>query len=458
MAAGTRLVVLSKPPRPGHCKSRLAARLGHGPAARLARAFLADTWASVSAWVSSQPEIDLVFALSEAADEYPLLLPIATTARQGQGDLGRRMATLAAGALGQRGRVLLLGSDSPGLPVTHLAAAVAALEGADVVLGPNVDGGFWCLGVRGGAAALWGNTWLDELDWSTDATAAQVETRVRRLGLRCARAPEWFDVDRAEDLPRLEELLRADPERAPETARELRRQAEPGARPTISAVIATLEEGVRLDECLDALARQPGELEVIVADGGSRDHGAERAAGRPGVTVVVTGPGRGRQFAAGARMATGDVLVFLHTDTRLPERGTELMRAALADGSAEAGAFVTRTVADRRFPDRAGPLLRLADLRSRFTRHPYGDQALFVTRTAYEAVGGFRPLPIMEDYDLSRRLAARRPLARVGVPVQVSGRRMQTRPLRAMLLMRLIPPLFRLGVNPDLLARLYRRA
>jgi hypothetical protein len=132
-----------------------------------------------------------------------------------------------------------------------------------------------------------------------------------------------------------------------------------------------------------------------------------------------------------------------------------MVRDALAAG-AEAGAFLTRTVADPRFPDRAGPLLRLADLRSRITRHPYGDQGLFVTREAYDAVGGFQPLPIMEDYDLSVRLAARRPLARVRTPVTVSGRRMQQRPISSFLLMRVIPPLYRLGVNPHTLARIYR--
>jgi len=79
-----------------------------------------------------------------------------------------------------------------------------------------------------------------------------------------------------------------------------------------------------------------------------------------------------------------------------------------------------------------------------------------VSREAYEAVGGFRPLPIMEDYDLSVRLAARKPLARVKTPVTVSGRRMQQQPISSFVLMRVIPPLYRMGVNPNTLARIYR--
>ncbi len=474
VARGTRIAVLARPPRRGAAKTRLAASIGEGAAARLARAFLADTWAAVSAWVSAQPDVDLVFAQAGNPEDFPQLLPTPTIVRQAEGDLGRRMATLVVRALAQREQVLLLGTDSPSLPEGHLVAALAALQRADVVLGPARDGGFWCLGVRGGPAALWGNTWLDDLAWDADVspadgsraprpeapaapsgTLAQVQERARRMGLTVALAPDWYDVDVEADLRRLRTDLAADPERAPATLALLPANGAPGGPPPLSVVIATLEENVALDACLLALADQPGPLEIIVADGGSRDRSPERAVAA-GATVTVTTAGRGRQFAAGARLATGEALLFLHTDARLPAGGTTLVREALAAGS-EAGAFVTRTVADPRFPDRAGPLLRLADLRSRTTRHPYGDQAIFVTRQAYEAVGGFRALPIMEDFDLSRRLAARAPLARIPVPVVVSGRRMQVNPLKAMLLMKLIPPLYRLGVDPSRLARMYRR-
>ncbi len=453
MASGARIVVLARPPRRGACKSRLAAALGEARAARLARAMLLDTWGPLSAWVSSQPDVDLVLALDGAPEEFPLLTPVASVLRQAEGDLGRRMATLCAGALGQRARALLLGTDSPGLPVAHVAAALAALDDADVVLGPARDGGFWCLGVRGGPQALHGNTWLDDLDWQRPDTLSQADERARRIGLRVARAPDWWDVDVEDDLVPLRELLLAEPERAPETAAELRRPAD---EQPLSIVIPTLQESVHLDECLRAAREQPGPLELVVADGGSTDKGPERAAAA-GATVVVSGPGRGRQLAAGARLATGEVLLFLHIDVRLPPGGADLVRAALADARVEAGAFVTRTLADPTRPNRAGPLLRLFDLRSRFTRHPYGDQALFVRRAAYEAVGGFRPLPICEDYDLSRRLAERAPLARLRGPVRVSGRRVQERPLRALCVNRMIPPLFRMGVDPVLLARVYGR-
>jgi glycosyltransferase A (GT-A) superfamily protein (DUF2064 family) len=453
VTAGTRLVVLGKPPRYGAAKTRLAAEIGKGPACRMARAMMKDTWSSVSAWVSSQPDLDLVFAQSGQPEEYPALLPTPTIIRQGEGDLGRRMATLVAGGLSQRARVLLLGTDSPGLPDRHLAGAIAALDGADVVLGPHDDGGFWCLGVRGGPQALWGNTWLDDLDWEAEKRREQVEERLRRMGLRLAYAPTFGDINHAADLPRIQALLASERDRAPETLAEIERYGARLPEP-LSVIVAALNESIGLDGSLDALRAQPGPIELIVADGGSSDRSADRAAAQSDVTVVVSGPGRGRQYAAGAGIASGDAFLFLHADARLPPDGTRLVREALA-GGAEAGAFATHTVPDPRFPNRAGPLLRLADLRSRLTRHPWGDQAQFVTREAYEAVGGIKSLPIMESYDLSVRLAARKPLVRIRTPVQVSGRRLQLHPLRSLLLMRLIPPLYRLGVDPARLARLY---
>ena len=101
MDRGSRIVVLAKPPLIGRCKSRLAADIGHGRATRLARAFLADTWSAISAFVSARPQVDLMLAQAGEPHEFPLLLPAPGVVRQGSGDLGRRMATLIAGGLDQ---------------------------------------------------------------------------------------------------------------------------------------------------------------------------------------------------------------------------------------------------------------------------------------------------------------------------------------------------------------------
>jgi hypothetical protein len=419
----------------------------------MARAMLADCWAAAAAHADDETEVQL--AVCDDASAYPLLRPAPEAViPQPDGDLGARMGRLALTAAREGRDVLLLGTDAPGLPAGITAAALDALRWHDLVLGPVTDGGYWCLGLAAGAAAQLDEHWLDGLDWDAGNTLARTQARARELGLTLGEALPAFDVDRGDDLRRLRDHVRGQPEVAPACAAALDREQRDGASPRLSVIVASLDEGDRLDRCLADLERQPGPYEVIVADGGSRDGGPERAA-TAGHTVLRGPRGRGPQLAAGAEHASGDVILFLHVDTGLPEGAFDQVRAAVSDG-AEAGAFVTRTQRDPGLANPLGPLLRLADLRSRLTRHPYGDQAIFCTRAAYDAVGGMRPLPIMEDYDLSVRLAARKPLARIATPVRVSGRRMQRHPVRTALLMRLIPPLYRLGVDPARLARMYR--
>jgi hypothetical protein len=102
-----------------------------------------------------------------------------------------------------------------------------------------------------------------------------------------------------------------------------------------------------------------------------------------------------------------------------------------------------------------GPVLRSADLRARVTRYPYGDQALFVRRTAFDQVGGFPAQPLFEDLELARRLWRVGRIRTVPACVRVSGRRFLRRPLRSLVAMHVFPTLYRLGVSPETLARLY---
>jgi len=223
---------------------------------------------------------------------------------------------------------------------------------------------------------------------------------------------------------------------------------------TVTVVMPVLDEGARIDARLREHAEAAWAHEVIVVDGGSADDTVARARAWPGARVLAAPRGRGPQMNAGAAVATGEVVLFQHADVALPADALRRIREALADPTVVAGAFRVRTVADDG-PNRLGPFLRLADLRSHRTRLPYGDQALFVRRAAFEAVGGFPPQPIMEDVELARRLWRRGRIVTVPSEVRVSGRRFLSRPLRTVLAMRALPWLYRAGVSPDRLARLY---
>ncbi|MCK0506911.1 TIGR04283 family arsenosugar biosynthesis glycosyltransferase [Aromatoleum anaerobium] len=221
----------------------------------------------------------------------------------------------------------------------------------------------------------------------------------------------------------------------------------------LSVVIPVLNEAGNLPGLLARLAplRARG-TEIIVVDGGSSD-GSAGIAEHAGVVTLRSPAGRACQMNAGADRATGDALLFLHADTTLPPSADRIVAAAL-QGSHAWGRFDVRI-------DGRSPMLRVVaammNLRSRLTGIATGDQAIFVTRQAFDAVGRFAPLPLMEDIELSRRLKAISPPACVRQRVRTSGRRWETRGVwRTILLMWRLRWAWWRGVPAERLAERYR--
>jgi rSAM/selenodomain-associated transferase 2 len=167
---------------------------------------------------------------------------------------------------------------------------------------------------------------------------------------------------------------------------------------TISVVIPTLDEAAGIVRSVESVVA-PG-IEVIVVDGGSQDETC-RLARDAGVRVLASRPGRARQLRMGGEKSTGDVVLFLHADTRLECGWSQAVRQAMADPECAGGAFAFR------FTER-GALLRWIELgvalRVALFRLPYGDQAIFVRRSVLEHMGGIPIVPIMEDLDLVRAI------------------------------------------------------
>ncbi len=220
----------------------------------------------------------------------------------------------------------------------------------------------------------------------------------------------------------------------------------------LSVVIPTFNESAVIEATLAALA--PLRLrggEVVVADGGSED-GTPRLAAPLADRVLTTPPGRARQMNAGARSATGDTLLFLHADTRLPAEAEARVADALARH--RWGRFNVRLSGNQ-------PALRVVEammnLRSRLTGIATGDQAIFVRRADFEAVGGFPDLPLMEDVALSRALKRRGRPAGLRARVVTSSRRWETHGIApTILLMWRLRLGYFLGEPPERLARRYR--
>jgi rSAM/selenodomain-associated transferase 2 len=168
----------------------------------------------------------------------------------------------------------------------------------------------------------------------------------------------------------------------------------------ISVIIPALDEERALPATLERLLSQRGVFEVIVADGGSTDRTRAIAEGSPGVRVIDSPRGRASQMNDGASHASGEILLFLHADTSVPDGGIEAIERLAQDPDLVYGGFLHRFVpADWRLR----LISRLHNLRCRLTGIFYGDQALFVRRSAFERVGGF-PQQLVEDIAIGRLL------------------------------------------------------
>lgn len=221
----------------------------------------------------------------------------------------------------------------------------------------------------------------------------------------------------------------------------------------ISVIIPVLNEQAGIVGALQRLApMRARKSEIIVVDGGSTDDTVVLALGH--ADRVMTAPqGRGSQMNAGARVAQGDILLFLHADTTLPVNADHAILKALCGSLQAWGRFNVRISGKH-------PMLPIVatmmNLRSRLTGIATGDQAIFVRRSAFDAVGGFSEIPLMEDIAITRRLRHLAPPICMAIPVTTSGRRWEKHGVfRTIFLMWRLRFAFWLGADPFELARHY---
>lgn len=221
--------------------------------------------------------------------------------------------------------------------------------------------------------------------------------------------------------------------------------------PNISIIIPVLNEATTLPNTLNKL-QCIKDIEIIIVDGGSQDETVTIAQSF-NLKVLTTEAGKARQMNAGAAIATGDIILFLHGDTQLPEGFSHGIQQLLSQPHIVAGAFQLRISAPM-------PLVRWVEfgvkMRSHYCQLPYGDQALFMKTQTFRDIGGFPDLPIMEDFALVRQLQKRGKIAIVPVPVITSGRRWQNVGiLKTTLINQIVIIGYFLGIPPSTLAQWY---
>jgi rSAM/selenodomain-associated transferase 2 len=220
----------------------------------------------------------------------------------------------------------------------------------------------------------------------------------------------------------------------------------------ISIIVPTINEGKNIEAAITS-AQSGKDIEVIVVDGGSQDNTVEITESL-GIKFIFSSPGRACQMNLGALLATGNILLFLHADTILPLQFDDMVRDALEEPGVVAGAFNLSI-------DSSQWGLRFVEwgvrIRSHFFNLPYGDQAIFIKREVFEQVGGFPELPIMEDFEMMRRLQRIGGIMIVQGAVLTSARRwLQKGVFRTTLINQFAIIAYFIGVSPTRIRYWYR--
>jgi rSAM/selenodomain-associated transferase 2/rSAM/selenodomain-associated transferase 1 len=429
MAPSNRLILFGRYPVPGQTKTRLIPLLGAARAADLQRDLTERTLRTDRIVAQRCPVcLEACFEGGSLSKLKRWLGPGLIFSQQSSGNLGERMKAAFLRAFRQGAeRVILHGTDIPDLAAHHIHEAYDALKSRDLVLGPSTDGGYWLIGMKKLADLF------DRMEWGTVSVFSQTISAAQRQGLSVHVLSPLTDIDTGEAIRH----------RMPEWG---------GPQPYLSVIIPALNEQEHIEETIRK-ARSP-DAEIIVVDGGSGDGTVDKAE-RTGAAVIAGPRGRALQQNLGAAAARGSVLLFLHADTLLPKDYVAQVFETLMDRRVALGAFRFKTSLHR-------PLMRgiewTTHMRSRYLRLPYGDQALFLRKSHFQAAGGFPEMPIAEDLFFVRLVSKQGWISIAPARAITSGRRWkEVGLLRTTLINQFILAGFALGISPKTLAGLYRR-
>lgn len=436
-----RLIIFTRFPETGTTKTRLIPLLGTKGAANLQRKMTEHILSRMMGLTASN---DLTIEIRYDGGNEALMKQWLGSefeyASQGDGDLGYRMQRAFDDAFKYGAAVaVIIGTDIPELTAVDITKAFTALKQKKMVLGPAKDGGYYLIGLQKNAFSPAVGKLFAGIKWGERDVLKKTIKIATDLGLSYSLLKEMDDIDRPEDIFIWErsQILG-------------HRDVTPDG---ISVIIPALNEAHHIADTITSISHG-NNTEIIVVDGGSTDHTVSIAK-TLGARVIQGSPPRSRQMNRGADAASKDILLFLHADTLLPENFNRHVLGVLMPPGVAAGAFELRIdspVPSLRFIE------RIANWRSRCLKMPYGDQAIFMFSKVFHQMGGFSNIPIMEDFELIRRLQKIGDVVTLPVPVITSPRRWLIHGiLKTTLINQLVVLSYFMGISPDSITRLYGR-
>ncbi len=402
------LLIMARAPELGQCKTRLIPQLGPLGATELHAHMThhALAWGRILSRASNIT-VEVHFSGGSALEMAETFGHDLEYIPQVAGDLGIKLkAALGHQRVNKAGRLVVVGTDCPQLTAEFVESAFARLNDHDVCLAPAEDGGYVLLGVNLTATTGKFEPLFETIQWGSSNVLTQTLTQIESCQFTCALLPTLSDVDTPDDLDVWRQVV----------------DGVVGETPKISVIIPTFHEEPQLNAAIDsALVAQTSEV-IVVASG--RFGESLRVAAEKRVQCLVSNGWRSQRLNIGASLAVAETLLFLHADTLLPDGYAATIERLLQDAQSVGGAFQLHI-------DSPFILARMVEYgvrwRSRWQRLPYGDQALFVRKAAFDRLQGFKSQPIMEDYEFIRRLRRVGRITMSSDAVQTSARRWHRR-------------------------------
>ena len=392
------LIIFTREPEPGKTKTRLMPYLSAEKCAGLHRCMLKDIRDEMK---SADADIIVAYTGGQNGPEFLRRTFGGKTVfieQRGSG-IGERMQNAVADVLGLGyDRAVLIGTDIPDLEADTVDTAFAMLDFSDVVMGPTEDGGYYLIGMK----EVRPEAFSVKL-YGVDTVFNETVAALHGAGISVSCVDEYSDIDVPEDAAEFRRRMREDAGlRKSRTGQFLSENA------SVSVIVPVYNESARIGRLLTQLLPYRNECEIIIADGGSTDdtvHKAEEliaecsGGAECNVKILKNKKGRGIQMNAGALASTGDILLFLHCDSVLPEGFLREIRRTMSEN--DWGCFGVRFDSHNLFmiTNRI-----MSNFRARVGRQPFGDQGIFIDREIFFEAGMFPEIPVMEDYEFSLRM------------------------------------------------------
>lgn len=350
-----------------------------------------------------------------------------------------------ANAVLERGysQVLIIGSNSPSLPLFHIHQCQDLLTGGDVVLGPTEDGSCYLLGTRRPLARIEG------VDWTSFNRLNAIHRSLNNKGYTVVRGPKWYTVSTAEQLWKLKVDLVG--------SRGKRAQLLSWIKtlPQVAVVIPVLNERWRIAQLIEALQRLDPRPEILFVDRGSRDGTVGEIYSQGQTPIVRPGASRGVSFNAGILQAQAPILLCLRPDSALSQEAYQAMRDQMSETEISGGAFAF-SLQNAEEDWRKRFVEGMTTTRNKLFHMPYGDQGYFVRKSALEKVGLFRDMPVLEDVEWFGRLKDTGKYKILDQTLSNSGKQTFERGwVRTGLINATVLTLYKLGVDPAYFAKWY---